>query len=272
MKKLIAILTVMLLLCGCSADKGGTASTPITDYPASAFDITLEKCPQKVISLSPEVTDIIFALGSEAQLVGVSDNCVTEKELNRYGTSAIPNLEEIKKARPDLVFVSDYTYADDIKVLQDAKIKVAKVKSASQYVELGSIYNQVAVLISGEITGTRNASNTFNNIDSLIKTAANSNSKKVKAAFFVDDSNALETGSVSAELVKLAGVTNLISGTDSKIISAKPDLIFCPVGSVETFSARFSEIKTVEFDTSLIDRRGVGMADCVAQIISILEE
>ncbi len=273
MKRLFAIILVALMLCGCSATKGdGDSSNPLTDYPATAFDITVKKCPQKIISLSPEVTDIIFALGSDAQLIGLSKDCVSEKELARYGTSAMPDIEAIKGAKPDLVFVTNYAYEDDIRVLEDAKIKVAKVKSANQYPDLASLYNDVAVLISGEITGTRNAANTFNNIDGKIKSASNSNSKKVKAAIFVNDTVTLEKGCVSAELVKLAGIDTLISGNDSEIIKSKPDLILCPIGSSEAFITRFGEIKVKEFDPSLLDRRGVKMVDIVTQIISILEE
>ena len=272
MKRLFAILIVALILCGCTANKGdGTSSQPLTDYPATAFDITVKKCPQKVISLSPEVTDIIFALGSDAQLIGVSKDCVSEKELSRYGTSAMPDIEGIKAAKPDLVFVTNYAYEDDVRVLEDAKIKVAQVKSATEYVGLGNIYNDVAVLMSGEITGTRNAANTFKNIDGKIKSAANSNNKKVKAAIFVNDTVTLEKGCLSAELVKLAGIDTLIGGSDSQIIKAKPQIILCPTGSSEAFTARFGEIKVKEFDPSLLDRRGVKMIDVVAQIISVLE-
>jgi len=273
MKKLFAIILVAIMLCGCSANKGdGASSQPLTDYPATAFDITVKNCPQKVISLSPEVTDIIFALGSDAQLIGISKDCVSEKELARYGTSAMPDIEAIKAAKPDLVFVTDYAYADDIRLLSDAKIKVAQVKGAAEYIGLGNIYNNIAVLMSGEITGTRNAANTFKNIDGKIKSAANSNSKKVKAAIFVNDTVTLEKGCVSAELVKLAGINTLIGGSDSQIIKAKPDIILCPTGSSEAFTARFDGIKVKELDPSLLDRRGVKMVDVVTQIISVLEE
>ena len=272
MKRLFAIILIALFFCGCSAHKSDTSSKPLTDYPATAFDITIKKCPQKVISLSPEITDIIFALGSDAQLIGVSKDCVTEKELIRYGTSAIPDLEAIKAVKPDLVFVTDYAYEDDIRILEDAKIKVAKVKSATEYIGLGNLYNDVALLMSGEITGTRNAANTFNTIDGKIKSAANSNSKKVKAAIFVNDRVTLEKGGLSAELVKFAGVHTLICGSDNEIIKSKPDLILCPVGSGEAFITRFGEITVKEFDPSLLDRRGVKMVDIVAQIISVLEQ
>ena len=272
MKKLLSILLIMLMLCGCSAKKDEQASSALTDYPASAFDITVNKCPQSIISLSPEVTDIIFALGSDAQLVGVSDNCITEKDITRYGTSAIPNIDAIKAAKPDLVFVADYAHKDDIEVLTDAKIKVAKVSAPKEYVGISAVYNDIAVLISGEITGVRNAANTFASIDSKIKSAANADKKSVKAALFVNDTVTLEKGSVAAELTGFAGIGTLLKGSDDEIIKSKPDIILCPVGSSEGFAARFAEVKIKEFDPSLLDRRGVKMADAVTALIALLEE
>ncbi len=273
MKKLFAYLLVFLFLCGCSAShKEDTSSVALTDYPASAFDITLDKCPQKVISLTPEVTDIIFALGSEAQLVGVSDNCVTDKELTRYGTSAMPKIDIIKEAKPDLVFAADYCHDNDVKLLNDAGIKVAKVRAVSRYVELSGVYNDIALLMSGEITGARNASNTFKGIDSQLKDLTNANPQKRNIAFFVTADQTLSTGSVTADLATLSGVKKLVSGSDSAIVKAKPDAIICPAGTKADFEKRFEGFKIYEFNASLFDRRGVEMVDGVSAFISIFEQ
>ena len=273
MKKLSSLLLVMLILCGCSANNTDDAgSAPHTDYPAAAFDIELSKCPQTIVSLSPEVTDIILALGNEAQLVGVSDNCDIDKEIERYGTSAMPDIEAIKKAKPDLVFVSGLAYEGDIEILTNAKIKVAKVKSATDYIELSALYNDIAVLISGEITGVRNAANTFTNIDGQIKSASNSHSISVKAAVFVDDKRTLESDCIAATLVGFAGIDKLIGGSDEKIIKAKPDVILCPKGRAADFTVRFKESVIREFDPVLLEGRGFKMADLVNEIISVLEE
>lgn len=273
MKKLFSLLLVMLILCGCSAnDTDEAGSSPLTDYPAAAFDIELSKCPQTIISLSPEVTDIILALGNEAQLVGVSDNCDIDKDVERYGTSAMPDIEAIKKAKPDLVFVSDLAYEDDIQMLSNAKIKVAKVKGAAEYIELSALYNDIAVLISGEITGVRNAANTFTNIDGKIKSASNSHSRSVKAAVFVDSKRTLEGDCIAATLVGFAGIDKLIGGSDEDIIKAKPDVILCPKGSAADFTVRFKEAVIKEFNPDLLEGRGFEMVDAVEEIISVLED
>lgn len=61
---------------------------------------------QRIISLSPHMTEIIYALGQEDRLVAVSDFCnyppeAAEKE--RIGGFLNPNLEKITMLQPDLI-------------------------------------------------------------------------------------------------------------------------------------------------------------------------
>jgi len=66
--------------------------------------------PERVVSLSPNLTQIIFALGAEEKLVGVDDYSVyppAAAELPRVGNYLDPDLERLIAARPDLVLVVD---------------------------------------------------------------------------------------------------------------------------------------------------------------------
>ena len=76
-----------LRLCGSSADN-------------------LSKPPQRIVSLSPNLTEIIFALGLGDRVVGVSNNCdwpAEAKTKPKMGSFWQPNTEVIINARPDLV-------------------------------------------------------------------------------------------------------------------------------------------------------------------------
>ncbi len=62
--------------------------------------------PQRIISLVPSVTEIIYALGGQERLVGVTDFCDWPPEARtkpRVGGMLAPNLEAIVWLRPDLV-------------------------------------------------------------------------------------------------------------------------------------------------------------------------
>ena len=215
-KKTFAAILCLMLMCGCTAKNDGTvssASLPTQDYPATAFDITVDKCPQTVVSLIPDVTDVIVALGSDAQLAAISDNCVQVREAQRVGTAFLPDTAKIKSLGAELVFTSNVTSKADLEILQNAGIKVAVVETATKYNDLPSFYKQVATLISGAITGVRNASNTFANIDEKIKKFSNQSSHSVTAAILVANGVTVPSDCVTAELAAFAGVT--VSSLDS---------------------------------------------------------
>lgn len=63
----------------------------------------------KVVSLAPNLTEIVYALGQGKGLVGVTAQCdypPEAKELPKVGDYARPSLERILKLRPDLVLVA----------------------------------------------------------------------------------------------------------------------------------------------------------------------
>lgn len=62
--------------------------------------------PRRIVSLAPSITETLFALGAEAQLVGVSVYCdypPAAKQIDQVGTFLTPNVEAIVAKRPDLV-------------------------------------------------------------------------------------------------------------------------------------------------------------------------
>ena len=64
--------------------------------------------PQRIISLTPHLTELLFAIGAGAQLVGVdsaSDYPAASKTLPRVGDYSRINFERILALKPDLVLV-----------------------------------------------------------------------------------------------------------------------------------------------------------------------
>jgi ABC-type Fe3+-hydroxamate transport system substrate-binding protein len=60
----------------------------------------------RVVSLSPSITETLFAIGAGPDVVAISDYCDSPKEalgLPRVGTSITPNYEAIARLRPKLI-------------------------------------------------------------------------------------------------------------------------------------------------------------------------
>ncbi len=65
--------------------------------------------PQRIISLAPNITEILYALDADKQLVGVTDYCLyppQAKSKSKVGGFINPNLEKIVALRPDIVLIS----------------------------------------------------------------------------------------------------------------------------------------------------------------------
>ncbi len=265
-KRVFMALCCLALLCGCTSSGGNatsSASLPTSDYPASALDITVDKCPQTVVSLLPEVTDIIVALGSDAQLAAISDNCPQVREAVRVGTAFLPDTARIKSMGAELVFTSSVTGAADIEILRNAGIKVAVVEAAARYIDLPKLYKNVATLISGSITGVRNASNTFSHIDEKIKKFSNQSAYSVTAALLVSDGVTVPSGCITADLAGFAGVT--LCDIDAA------QIVICPEEIYEAMAIKYADKRVIGFDVGLLDRRGANMYDAIAALAASIK-
>ena len=72
-------------------------------------EVTLAGPPRRIVSLVPSVTEVIYALGGEARLVGRTDFCdypPAARDKQSVGGMVNPSLETIVALRPDLVIVT----------------------------------------------------------------------------------------------------------------------------------------------------------------------
>jgi iron complex transport system substrate-binding protein len=72
--------------------------------------VSLDALPRRIVSLVPSVTELLFALGAEDRLIGVTDYCDFPPAARRkpsVGGMMAPSLETIVALRPDLVVATD---------------------------------------------------------------------------------------------------------------------------------------------------------------------
>ena len=131
-----------------------TAQFPVTLTDAIGKEVTLEKTPERIVSLIPSNTEILFGLGLNDQIIGVNDNDnypseATEKE--KVGGTEF-NLEQIIALQPDLVFAHEsslYGFGEEaIALLEAVGIPVFVVKNAETFEETYTTIEQI-----GQLTG-----------------------------------------------------------------------------------------------------------------------
>ena len=88
--------------------------------------LTLPAPPRRIVSLVPSVTEILFAIGAQDVLVGVTDFCDYPPEARKkpsVGGMVAPSLETIVALKPDLVVATSagngeavFTQLDRLKI------------------------------------------------------------------------------------------------------------------------------------------------------------
>ena len=255
MRKTAIIFTAIILILSFGSC-GGNAVNKVTgaDYPVTVYGEEIEKCPQKVICLSPAVTDVIIALGSDAQLIGVSDNCDNKRALKTFGSSAMPETDKIIASGAEIV-ISDGSIPDeDKKKITDSGKQVIITPTVTKYEDFSEFYKSVASIFSGYTTGKENADNTMKRIDKRVDAIKSkvSDAEAVSAVILLSDGVAAPKGTLADQMLSFAGGKNITGDRYAidyaDIIKADPDHIFCPADMVDESKAdkNLAQLKAVK--------------------------
>lgn len=96
---------------GCAAPTASPGTTPTGAFPVTVRDalgnqVTVRAAPQRIVSLAPAMTEILFALGLRKRIVGVTEYCdypAAARSKPRIGGIVNPSVERILAHKPDLV-------------------------------------------------------------------------------------------------------------------------------------------------------------------------
>ncbi|QSX08374.1 ABC transporter substrate-binding protein [Alkalibacter rhizosphaerae] len=178
---LIGTLVFMMVMAGCSGSSdnnggndGENGSEELTAFPMTVTDtagneITIEAMPEKIISVSPTLTETLFAIGAGDRVVGRTEYCNYPEEVANIqviGTFTNPNTELILDLEPDLVFSSGGV-PEEAQALFDASgikvIVLADSQTVDQIEEnillMGKVLdlNEEAAAVNEEIEAERTA-------------------------------------------------------------------------------------------------------------------
>jgi len=128
---------------------GDAGTYPITVDAANGA-VTLDAQPQRIVSLSPTATEMLFAIGAGDQVVAVDDQSNYPEEALAKSTTLsgyTPSAEAVSGYQPDLVVVADVTDGLDTQ-LATLDIPLWSGPAASDF---GDVYTQIEQL--GALTG-----------------------------------------------------------------------------------------------------------------------
>jgi iron complex transport system substrate-binding protein len=246
-KRMIMILLLPLLFCAAAlAEENATDATTVTDDLGRA--VSVAKVPERIVSLSPSNTEILFALGLGDRVIGVTKYCnyppqVDELKASRktevVGGYADPDIEKILSLHPDLVVASEKHLSGAVALLDRERITTFVVDPNN----LSSIILSIEKI--GKITGKdEEASALCDNMQSRIKALGEkvASRPKMRVLYIVwhDPVRAAGANTFEDEVIEKAGGVNILhdlSGytqVDQEAIAVRnPEVIIACTGMGE---------------------------------------
>jgi iron complex transport system substrate-binding protein len=204
--------------------------------------VTINAVPQRIVSLAPSNTEILFALGLGDKVVGVTEYCnypEAAKTKPKVGGFSTVDIEKVVSLRPDLVLATQIHSKTIIPALEKLGLTVVALTPSSLTGVLDSI------TLVGEITGQdKQASELVKDLSIQIKAIADKTQKLSPAqrprVFYVtwhDPLMTAGTGTLSNDVISQAGGQNIASDiTGDKtidletVINRDPEVIIVSVG------------------------------------------
>jgi iron complex transport system substrate-binding protein len=287
MKKLILTLILTSVLFGLSLAGEGIV---ITD--GLGRELFFEKTPQRIITTIPSTTEIMFSLGLNEKIVGVTsltqylsyvpDIQRKAEEKEKIGGFFL-DLEKIVALEPDLV-VMDATQKGILPKLEELGLKIYVTAA----LDIDDIMESILEL--GQITGALDRAKwivgdmAFKRV--RLKEEVERLERKVRA-FYVIDSTIFTAGENTflGRALKLAGLVNVFADidgfkpvSDEVVVERDPEVIIVAAGagvSVEDLKKRFFKVKAIkegniifltEEEASMLSQPGTKIVDGIIRL------
>ncbi|MFH1382160.1 MAG: ABC transporter substrate-binding protein [Chloroflexota bacterium] len=294
---LVLLASVLLLSLGCSSPLTVTTPSPIEITDQLGRVVKLDKIPERIISLAPSNTEILYALGLADKLVGVTDYCnyppeVKEKE--SIGGFSTPNIEKIIALAPDLIVAAS--------LHQKTVIPNLEARGMTVFALAPKTVNEVlqAITLTGEITGAeKEASRLVTEMSKRMKAITDKTNNLAETqkprVFYVTRAEPLYSvgaNNLIHELITSAGGTNVfqdLSGTVTvsleAVIQANPQVIIAGSQMGQAMPA-FQFMKTddrlrgidartnnriYEIDVDTISRAGPRLVDALEELAKMIQ-
>jgi iron complex transport system substrate-binding protein len=211
-------------------------------------EVVFTEIPDKIISLSPSNTEVVFALGLEDRLVGVTEYCnyppeAQEKEI--VGGFSTPNIERIMELQPDLIIASTI-HSEEVPRMEELGMTVLVIESST----LIDLYTSISLV--AEVTGvTSNGEALISSIQQRIQAVEAIVGQipaedRVRVYYEVYSDPLMSAGKLAFinEIISLAGGINIFGDLDESypqisaevVADRRPEVILYPDyhGTAET--------------------------------------
>jgi len=247
------------------------------------------KPPQRIISGMPSITEILYAIGAEKQVVGVTTNCnypPQAKKKEKIGGFFL-NLEKIISLKTDLILMSEGEQGRDIEKLKKYGLNVKSINPKNVADVLNSI-----VYIGKEVGKEGRANSLVSDLSYRLNRAKPKTSfkdiisKRPKVLVMVGYNPIIVAGGKTFidNIIKLSGAENICGGDFSpypqisfeKLVNEDPEYLIIPKGVVSKKEiendGRWKKLAAVRsgkilfINPDILSRTGPRVVDAVEEI------
>lgn len=271
-----------------------TKNFPLTVTDDLGREVTIEKIPQRIISLSPSNTEILFALGLGDKVVGVTNFCnypPEAKKKEKIGGYSNPSLEKIIDLKPDLILASFGNPGKLIDQLQNLKLTVVGLNPKT----IEDIFGSIELV--GKITGeeekasklVKNLREKMERVTFITKNLTLKQKPRVLYIVWYKPLWTAGSGTFIDELIQKAGGVNIagdLSGWPKisleVVIKKNPQIIIVgeghPRGLIKKVKAEstlsgtdaFKNNKIFTIDADVVSRTGPRIIDALEKMAKII--
>jgi len=218
-------IVITWLFCGLGLYRSAISQ----NRPLIAGALTATSSPERIVSLAPNLTEILFALGLDDKIVGVplhSNYPPAAANKPKTGTFWQPNIEAVIAAKPDLVitlgFEQQKNIAERLKRI-GYKTLTVNIEKVTDFFEAVGIIGQAAGKVSQANQLTSNLRNKLDNIRSLFTGV-----DRPKVLYVVQRQplRVAGTDTFVNEMIELAGGKNAIGRTIHKYPPIGAELVY----------------------------------------------
>ncbi len=299
-----ATFCVIIVTLLCSPLSGALQEERPDSWPRTIQDdqqqsVMVPSVPSRIVSLAPSNTEVLFALGLDERIVGVTDYCNYPAEAldkSRIGGFSTVSIEKVVALHPDLVIASPGNNLEAVDRIKGLGIPV-------YYADAQNLDGICATFEKlGYITGTSDkASEIIADLKAREEKVRKEGEAYIKNpviahVIWYDPIYVSGKGTFQDELIQIAGGVNAFSDKSShaivnieEFISKKPDIIMVNSGSgmgsdktdiMEYFmnEPRLSGLsaiasnKTIMVDSDIADRAGPRLWDLLEEIAPKIRE
>jgi ABC-type Fe3+-hydroxamate transport system substrate-binding protein len=274
-----------LLLAAC--EREAAPRTPTLDDFGDA--VVVRSTPQRVVSLNPATTDLVFALGAGSRLVGRTHWDLYPEEAKKVadlGSGLRPNVEAVLGVRPDLVLL----YASNDNRAAATALRTAGVNTLSLKIDHIADFHRAARLIAKVLGDSARGVIVSDSVGRTLESvrARTASLRRPTVFWHIWDAPliTIARGSYMNELIEIAGGSNIYGEMSAAspmvsiedVLRRNPEYIITGPEGAEKIrrDPRWAEAPAVKenrilvADTTLVSRPSVRLGEAAVSLARLL--